>query len=53
MLLFQEEARPSLQWIYNFIQVHAEYEEIKKNFIFRLGELHIAFAFLKVIGNYI
>ena len=30
-----------------------ENEEIKKNFIFRHGELHIVFAFLKVIGKYI
>ena len=30
-----------------------ENEEIKKNFIFRLGEIHIVFAFLKVIGKYI
>ena len=30
-----------------------ENEEIKKNFIFRLGELHIVFVFLKVIGKYI
>ena len=30
-----------------------ENEDIKKNFIFRLGELHIVFAFLKVIGKYI
>ena len=30
-----------------------ENEEIKKNFILRLGELHIVFAFLKVIGKYI
>ena len=27
--------------------------EIKDNFIFRLGELHIAFAFLKAFGKYI
>ena len=27
--------------------------EIKDNFIFRLGELHIVFAFLKVLGKYI
>ena len=25
--------------------------EIKDNFIFRLGELHIVFAFLKVLGK--
>lgn len=30
-----------------------EANEIKENFIFRLGELHIVFAFLKVIGKYI
>ena len=28
-------------------------KEIKENFIFRLGELHIVFAMLKVIGKYI
>ena len=27
--------------------------EIKDNFIFRLGELHIVFVFLKVLGKYI
>ena len=27
--------------------------EIKDNFIYRLGELHIVFAFLKVLGKYI
>ena len=27
--------------------------KIKENFIFGLGELHIVFAFLKVIGKYI
>ena len=27
--------------------------EIKDNFIFRLGELHIVFTFLKVLGKYI
>ena len=27
--------------------------EIKDNFIFRLGELHIVFAFLKILGKYI
>ena len=27
--------------------------EICKNFVFRLGELHIIFAYLKVIGKYI
>ena len=26
--------------------------EIKDNFIFKLGELHIVFAFLKVLGKY-
>ena len=30
-----------------------ENEEITKNFIFRLGKLHITFAFLKVIGKYV
>ena len=30
-----------------------EKQEIKDNFIFRLGELHIVFAALKVIGKYI
>ena len=30
-----------------------ENEEITKNFIFRLGKLHIPFAFLKVIGKYV
>ena len=30
-----------------------ENEEIKKNFIFRFGELQIVFAFLNVIGKYI
>jgi len=28
-------------------------EEIKNNFIFRLGELHVVFAYLKVLGKYI
>lgn len=28
-------------------------EEINNNFIFRLGELHVVFAFLKVIGKFI
>ena len=51
MLLFQEEARPSLHWIYSFIQSACRCEKMKKNFIFRLGELHILFAFLKVIGK--
>ena len=30
-----------------------ERSDIKENYIFRLGELHIVFAFLKVIGKYI
>ena len=30
-----------------------EKNQIKRNFIFRLGELHIVFAFLKVTGKYI
>ena len=28
-------------------------DEIKGNFVFRLGELHVVFAFLKVLGKYI
>ena len=28
-------------------------DEIKEHFVFRLGELHIVFAFLKVLGKYI
>ena len=28
-------------------------EDINSNFIFRLGELRVVFAFLKVIGKYI
>ena len=28
-------------------------EEIRKDFVFRLGELHIVFAILKVMGKYI
>lgn len=28
-------------------------DEIKDNFIFRLGELHVVFAYLKVLGKYI
>ena len=30
-----------------------ERNDIKDNFIFRLGELHISFAMLKVVGKYI
>ena len=28
-------------------------DEIKENFVFRFGELHVVFAFLKVLGKYI
>ena len=28
-------------------------EGINSNFVFRLGELHVVFAFLKVVGKYI
>ena len=28
-------------------------QDINENFVFRLGELHIVFAFLKTIGKYI
>ena len=30
-----------------------ERNEIKNNFIFRLGELHTSFAMLKVVGKFI
>lgn len=30
-----------------------KYEEIKDNYVFRLGELHTVFAMLKVLGKYI
>ena len=30
-----------------------EKDEIKQNFVFGLGELHIVFAMLKCIGKYI
>ena len=37
---------------YNPMQLKSK-EDINSNFIFRLDELHVVLAFLKVIGKYI
>ena len=40
-----------LQLYATFMELRSK-NEIKDDFIFRLGELHIVFAFLKVLGKY-